>query len=226
MTKHNFTQKEIFTNAWNKLQAHAWYLFTIYFIAAVIMSAVSRAGIIQFAVCVGLSIALLGVTLKLIKGDTPTYQDLLAHFKNYKTPLHYTLATIAYTLILLAGFGATVATLSVLAAGFVPGALFTAKSYVVVALASLFLFAVFYFAMRFQFYKFLVIEHENMTAIQSLKKSMEITRGHFLKITGFFVSLLVLNIIGALSFGIGLIVTIPLSVTAYTLVYKKLVSEE
>ncbi|MFA5132006.1 MAG: DUF975 family protein [Candidatus Paceibacterota bacterium] len=79
-----------------------------------------------------------------------------------------------------------------------------------------------YLAVRLQFYKFLIIENENIKVMDSLTQSMNMSRGHFWKLFGFIVTLLVVNTIAAIPFGLGLIVTVPVSVLASTILYKKL----
>jgi uncharacterized membrane protein len=79
-----------------------------------------------------------------------------------------------------------------------------------------------YLAVRLQFYKFLVVEHEDMGVVDSLKQSLNMSRGHFWKLFAFVVIVIIINIAGALAFGVGLLVTVPVSVLASTLVYKKL----
>lgn len=79
-----------------------------------------------------------------------------------------------------------------------------------------------YLAVRLQFYKFLIIEHENMGVIESLKKSMAMTQGKFWKLFGFMILVILFNILGLIPFGLGLIFTIPISILAHAFLYKKL----
>lgn len=79
-----------------------------------------------------------------------------------------------------------------------------------------------YLAVRLGFYKFPVIDHENMNVIDSLKESMRITKGNFWKIFGFIITLVIINILGAIPFGLGLIITIPVSLLSTAILYKKL----
>lgn len=81
-----------------------------------------------------------------------------------------------------------------------------------------------YLAVRLQFYMYLVVEHENMGPIEALKKSMKMTEGIFWKLFGFGLVIGIINLIGFLLLGIGLLVTLPLSGIAYTYLYKKLES--
>ncbi|MFA6608811.1 MAG: hypothetical protein WCT07_02785 [Candidatus Paceibacterota bacterium] len=80
-----------------------------------------------------------------------------------------------------------------------------------------------YLAVRLSFYKFFVVEHENMSAIDSLKESMKITANNFWKLLGFMVVLIAINLIGIIPFYLGLLVTVPVSVVASAILYKRLV---
>ena len=79
-----------------------------------------------------------------------------------------------------------------------------------------------YFGIRLQFYKFLIIDNENLKPMDALKASMKMTKGHFWKLFGFMIVIMFINIIGIIPLGLGLIVTIPLTTLAYALLYKKL----
>ena len=79
-----------------------------------------------------------------------------------------------------------------------------------------------YLAVRLSFYRYIVVEKENIGVIDALKESMKITQNRFWKIFGFMLVLILINILGVIPFGLGLIVTIPLSVIAVALVYRKL----
>lgn len=79
-----------------------------------------------------------------------------------------------------------------------------------------------YAAVRLQFYPYLIVEHENLNAIDALKKSWEMTRGRFWKLVGFMFVIGVLNLLGLLALGLGLLFTIPVTAVAYTELYKKL----
>lgn len=66
---------------------------------------------------------------------------------------------------------------------------------------------------------FILLER-GTSAIESLKESRRITRGHRMNIFLFVLMLVVLNILGALAFMVGLLVTIPISLLAFVHVYK------
>lgn len=192
MTQHNFTIKELFNSAWQATKKNAWYLFTIFFIAGLILSIGSLTPLGGFVqILVGISIVT--ISLVIVSGNMPTYEDTIKSFKTYKIAWHYLLATLLYALIVVVGIILLI----------IPGI---------------------YLAVRLQFYKFIVIDNENMGPVNALKKSMDITRGHFWKLLGFMITLGLFNLLGLLFFVVGLIVTIPVSVLAMAFLYKKLSS--
>lgn len=79
-----------------------------------------------------------------------------------------------------------------------------------------------YFAIKYYFVLYLVVD-KNMGPIEALKKSGKITQNVMLELLYLVVALIVLNIAGFLLFGIGLLVTIPISMVATAHIYKKLV---
>lgn len=79
-----------------------------------------------------------------------------------------------------------------------------------------------YLAVRLQFYKFLVIENENMSPVGIIKESYKMTEGYFWKLFGFIVVMVVINLIGAIPLGLGLIFTVPLTLISGAVFYKKL----
>lgn len=78
-----------------------------------------------------------------------------------------------------------------------------------------------YLALRLQFYSYYIVD-KNTGAIDSLKMSWKATEGNVINIFLFMLLLIALNILGAIAFLIGLLVTIPVSFIAITLLYRKL----
>jgi uncharacterized membrane protein len=68
---------------------------------------------------------------------------------------------------------------------------------------------------------FLILERE-LTAIESLKESRRITRGHKMNIFLFVLLLALINIVGALLLGIGLLVSVPVSLLAFVYIFKEM----
>lgn len=73
----------------------------------------------------------------------------------------------------------------------------------------------------FAFAKLLVIDRA-MGPIDAMKESMRLTKGSRLKLFLLLLALLVINILGALTLLIGLLVTIPVSMLALTHAYRSL----
>ncbi len=82
-----------------------------------------------------------------------------------------------------------------------------------------------YLLVRLQFFAYLLVEHENMGVIESLKKSMEMTKGKFWSLFGFGLVFILINIAGFIALGVGLFITIPVTCIAYARLYRKLSTE-
>lgn len=182
---------DIFDSAWSKTKENAWFLFCVFLIAVVIMWATKFLPVIGSLISIFIGISVTAVSIVIASDRTPSYEDLIKSFRNYKITLHYILASILYAIIIVLG----------LIVFILPGI---------------------YLAIRLGFYKFLIIENENLKVVDSLKESMKMTDGHFWKILGFMAMLIIINVLGAIPFGLGLIVTIPVSIIASAVLYKKL----
>ncbi len=79
-------------------------------------------------------------------------------------------------------------------------------------------------AIKFQFYSYLIVDKE-MGPIEALKKSSQLTKGVKLNLLVFSLLLTGINILGVLALGIGLILTIPITMIATAYVYRKLLSQ-
>ncbi len=78
-------------------------------------------------------------------------------------------------------------------------------------------------AVRLNFFGFAVIE-EGLSAVDSLKRSWAITKGRFWEI--FFLGLVLglVNVLGLIALGVGLLVTVPLTLVTTAYVYDRLKS--
>lgn len=79
-----------------------------------------------------------------------------------------------------------------------------------------------YLAVRFKFFPFVVLEHENSSLLDLIKMTYKITENNFWSVFLFLVIMTLLNIAGFLLFVIGLLVTIPMSLFAFAHVYNRL----
>lgn len=82
------------------------------------------------------------------------------------------------------------------------------------------------FILPMYFFATLIAIDLKLGPIESMKESALITKGSRIKILGFLIVLVILNIIGVIAFGIGLFITIPISALATIYVYRKLSAEK
>lgn len=78
-----------------------------------------------------------------------------------------------------------------------------------------------YMLTRWLFFGYAIVD-QGAGATQSLGASWELTKGHVLGVFLLVLALLVINLIGALLFGIGLLVSAPISLMASTYAYRTL----
>lgn len=78
-----------------------------------------------------------------------------------------------------------------------------------------------YFALKYQFYSYLIVD-KNLGVIEALKKSARMTDGIKWKLFGFSLVLCGLNFLGLIALVFGLLVTVPMSIMAYVYVYRTL----
>lgn len=97
--------------------------------------------------------------------------------------------------------------------------------YMIAVVVGLFLFVLpgIFIAIRFQFYPYYLLEDTHST-ITALQKSYYQTEHLTLELFLFGAVVVVLNILGALFFGIGIILTYPLTTMATAVIYKHLSS--
>lgn len=78
-----------------------------------------------------------------------------------------------------------------------------------------------YLALRLQFYSYYIVD-KNAGAMDSLRMSWKATDKNVINIFLFMLLILGLNILGALALLVGLLITIPVSIIAVSLLYRKL----
>ncbi len=76
-------------------------------------------------------------------------------------------------------------------------------------------------AVQFCFYPLFIID-KNLGPIEALKASSKLTRGYKWQLFNFFLLLFLMNIAGFILTGIGLLVTVPVSLFAYIYLYREL----
>ncbi|HYW34883.1 MAG TPA: hypothetical protein VE868_05690 [Balneolaceae bacterium] len=81
-----------------------------------------------------------------------------------------------------------------------------------------------YLAVRLQFYPYYIIKEED-TSFTALRKSWYVTEGFIYELVLFGASVLLLNFLGAVFLGIGLILTYPITSMATAIVFNELEAE-
>lgn len=74
---------------------------------------------------------------------------------------------------------------------------------------------------RLGMFSFALVD-EDLKAIESIKRSLALTKGHFWKLLGLMAVIALINVAGALAFFVGLLVTAPLGIMATVYVYERL----
>lgn len=77
------------------------------------------------------------------------------------------------------------------------------------------------FALKYSFAPLILIDTKS-EPIASMKESAAITKGKKWQLLGFYIVLGLLNMVGIIALGIGLIVSVPISMFAYIYVYRAL----
>lgn len=79
-----------------------------------------------------------------------------------------------------------------------------------------------YFSLKYGFFGYVLVDHPELSATESLSESAHLTEGIKLELFFFTLVLMGINILGLIVFGIGLLYTLPVSVMAYTALYRSL----
>ena len=77
-------------------------------------------------------------------------------------------------------------------------------------------------AVLFAFAGYVVIDTRDGDAVGAIKRSFEIVKGNFGAVLGLFVLLMLINLVGAMLCGIGLLFTYPMSSVAFAYAYRTL----
>lgn len=81
------------------------------------------------------------------------------------------------------------------------------------------------FAIMFSFGSLIIVD-ANTKIVDSLKESAAITKGSRLKLLGFFVIIALINILGYIALGVGILVSVPVSTFAMIHVYRELTKKK
>ena len=224
MIKQHFNFEEIFSFAWSKTKQHAWFLVCAFMIYAVIMSAVKNAPVLGAITALLVSLSLISMSLIIVRNDSFSFADLFNKLKSPRLVINFFALTIIYVAAVSLFVVPFVAAMS-LTAGTVLYSGFTAvnsKLLTVFLTTFIMLLPGIWLTIRFKFYPYVLIENEHLSITDVIKHTEKLTRGIFWQLFGFFIALSLLNVLGALAFGFGLIFTVPVSIFAVAHLYRKL----
>jgi uncharacterized membrane protein len=152
-------------------------------------------GIVRLVVKLGISLGFLYIVLKLADHKKAIFSDLFSQFKKGLI-INYFIISVIVNLLTIAGLVLLI----------IPGVI------VIV---------------RYGFFPFALIEEnldKRISSLESMKKSWNITKGYMTKLLLFGLVLTLINGAGLLVFGIGLLITIPVTMVATAYVYRRLSS--
>ena len=223
MTKQHFTLKEVFDFAWAKTQQHAWFLACTFMIYAVIMSAVKKEGFLGLLVAVLLALSLLSISLIIVRNENFDFSTLFERLRSPRLVINFLILLALYACAVFVFFIPFMAAVSVATTNIMLnlGADSMKLSGILIITAILLVPGI-YIAVRYKFFPYVLLENEHMRLVDVIKHTSSLTKGHFWMILQFLISLAVINTFGALAFGVGLIITVPLSVLAMANYYRRL----
>lgn len=218
MSKHHFTFKEVFTFGWTKTVQHAWFVFLTFIIISIIGTATILNPIINAIVTLMATLSIAAVSLMIVRNHAFSFSDLYNPLLSPRRVLRFFALASFYVLpmLLVMLMGAIL---------FVGAANGSASVTLFGLITTLLLFVPSVFiAVRFNFFPYIVAEHEHSSVRDLIMMSYKLTEGNFWKIFFFIVLAGILNAFGALLFGVGLFLTIPITVFACAHLYDRLKS--
>lgn len=224
MKKQQFNFQEIFSFAWSKTKQHAWFLVCTVIIYGIILSAVRMAPVLEQVTIFMVAISMLSISLLIVRNESFSFADLFTKLRSPKLVLTFTALTLIYMLAV-----------SVFIIPFIAGIIVTISkflvygSYILTKRLLLVLFGTMllalpgiYIAVRFKFFPYVLLENENMSVLEVINETSRLTCCKFWSLLWFFIILFVMNFLGFLLLGFGLIITVPISVFAVAHLYRNL----
>ncbi|MCF7843663.1 hypothetical protein K9M47_02060 [Candidatus Gracilibacteria bacterium] len=224
MTKQYFNFEEVFSFSWTKAKQHAWFLACMFIIYAIIMSAVRLVPVLEQLVMVLVVLSLLSMSLIMVKGESFSFESLFNRLRSPHLVIKFLVLTVIYVAAVSAFVIPFMAAITVTLGTVFFNGLTSISWKLIMALLATFamLLPGMYVAIRFKFYPYVLLEHENMKILDIIKHSYNLTCCVFWRLLGFFILVALLNTLGVLAFGFGLVLTLPVSILAIAHLYRKL----
>lgn len=222
MTKQHFNFDEIFSFAWSKTKQHAWFIACSFVIYAVILSAVRLVPVLDVVVAMLIAFSMLSMSLIIVRNEGFSFADLANKIRSPKLVINFFALTVLYGAVVSFLVVPFVITSSLAIGAFMAGVAFNAKLMTVLAITTAMLIPGVYVAVRFKFYPYVLLENENLDAVQLIIKTHKLTCCATWPIFKLLIVLTLLNVVGFLAFGVGLVLTVPVSVFAFAHAFRKL----
>lgn len=194
---------------WTKTKQHAWFIVLVTIIIGIIMNAVRGSDLLNAVVSLMVGLSIASISLIISRDHSFTFYDLVSPLLSYKKVLKFFVLAVLFAVPIL-----------VLVSPFVLGVY--SRNPMVTISGLLLLVPLVYFTVRLKFFPFIVLEHENASINDLVLMSYKLTAHHFLPVFLFLLSASLLNILGILLFGIGLLVTVPVTLFATAHMYDRL----
>ena len=228
-----FSKKEIIISSWNIIKDHlSLMIFIVIFILSLnillsivqdkLLSDITWQSILfiisAYLFQMGLNLGLLRICLNMINNEEV---DFILIFSSFHMLIPYVLATILYILALLVAASPGLLLLITIVSVDLDNLSSIAGSIPAILSTIVMIVPAIYLSIRLQFYEYFLIDEE-CGVIESINKSANISKGHILElfILGAVLSLIIL--VSIIPMGLGLIISIPLSMVSISYVYLKL----
>lgn len=219
---NGFSASQALSQAWKLLKGNAKFFASAILLSIIILGVIQfltakteHIAIVSFLVTVisvivslALTIGWVNVVLRLIRGTSQKWEDFKTEPKIWgKVFVNQIL--ISFPIIVAIALAAVI--------------IFAFRNPIaIIIMVIVAIIVAVYIQIRFMFLNHAAIDNQNLGIIALLKKAAKITKGHTLDLLGFGILMLLVNIGGLLLLGIGLFVTIPLSMIAQVFVYEKI----
>lgn len=224
--EHHLSIEESLRFGWAKTRAHSTIIFqtllTLFgvqiaqqvvtrVLGGTLDGAVAAALLLVLSIVLGIGFTL--IILRIAQGKHVAYQDVVPPVGVWASYIGATILAALVTVVpLIAALIVCLVSFAVL-----PNAAAMLVTAVVAAAA---LVSAVYFALRYALVRFAILDDADI--VKSLRTSAHLTEGRKWWLLGFGITILLLNVLGALLLLVGLLVTIPVSLFAFVHVYVKL----
>lgn len=213
MKHKDFTYGELLRESFNLTKKHFWFLLGLLAINIVVSGVTDTIPLVGQIVSLLLSVATLHILLIIANGNRPSYRDMLSPIENYQTLWHYFLAILA--MFILYGLGASFVYMNY------AFSIMIGNSVIPALMAVAAVAGIIYVSVRLGFFGYFILEDRNIGPVEAFKKSWDMTDNRMWKLAAFLGIAFLLNLIGVILLMIGLLFTVPMTMVATALIYKK-----